>query len=231
MTMAVGIACVNANTNNEEEFKRTLCEMMREIVRQYPDVGYGGDFYDRLMSDDAGPYGSFGNGSAMRVSPTAYAARSLEDAKRLARLSAEVTHDHPERIREAEAVAAAIFLAAEGSSRDEIREYISRKYYDLDFTLDDIRPAYSFDVSCEASVPQAIECFLEARDFEDALRNAISLGGDGDTIAAIAGAIAEAYFGIPDDIAEKAFEFMDETEQEYYDEYADELYRMKPKKA
>lgn len=217
MTMAVGIACVNANTNNEDEFKRTLCEMMRKIVRQYPGVGYGGDFYDRLMSDDAGPYGSFGNGSAMHVSPTVYAARSLEDAKRLARWSAEVTHDHPEGIRGAEAVTAAIFLAAEGSSRDEIRDYISRKYYDIDFTLDDIRPAYSFDVSCEGSVPQAtqaIECFLEARDFEDALRNAISLGGDGDTIAAIAGAIAEAYFGIPDDIAKKAFEFMDETEQE-----------------
>lgn len=231
MTMAVGIACVSANTDNEEEFKRTLCEMMREIGRQYPDVGYGGDFYDWLMSDDAGPYGSYGNGSAMRVSPTAYAARSLEDAERLARWSAEVTHNHPEGIRGAEAVAAAVFLAREGRSRDEIREYISRKYYDLDFTLDEIRPAYGFDVSCEGSVPQAIECFLEARDFEDALRNAVSLGGDGDTIAAIAGAIAEAYFGIPDDIAKKAFEFMDETEQEYYGEYADELYRMKPKKA
>lgn len=224
MTMAVGMACVSSNIQDESEFKRTLSSLMREIGRQYPDVGYGGDFYSWLMSDTMGPYGSYGNGSAMRVSPVAYAEDTLEDVERLAKWSAEVTHDHPEGISGAQAVAAAIFLAKEGKSKEEIRSYIEEKYYDLDFTLDEIRPSYSFDVTCMGSVPQAIECFLEAEDFEDAIRNAISLGGDGDTIAAIAGAIAEAYFGIPDELQEEAMEYMDDNEKDWYFEYSDQLY-------
>lgn len=224
MTMAVGIACVSANTKNESEFKRTLCSMMREIGRQYPDVGYGGNFYRWLMSDTMEAYGSYGNGSAMRVSPVAYAENTLEDVERLAEWSAEVTHDHPEGIKGAQAIAAAIFLAREGKDKDEIRAYIEDKYYDLDFTLDEIRPTYRFDVTCQGSVPQAIECFLEADDFEDAIRNAISLGGDGDTIAAMAGAIAEAYYGIPDELAEQALEYLDDDQQNWYFEYTDELY-------
>lgn len=224
MTMAVGITCVSANTQNESEFKRTLCSIMREIGRQYPDVGYGEDFYIWLMSDTMGAYGSYGNGSAMRVSPVAYAGSSLEEVEQLAKWSAEVTHDHPEGIKGAQAVAAAIYLAKEGKSKDEIRDYIEDKYYDLDFTLDEIRPSYRFDVTCMGSVPQAIECFLEAHDFEDAIRNAISLGGDGDTIAAMAGAIAEAYFGIPDELREEAMEYMDDTEKDWYFEYSDQLY-------
>lgn len=225
MTMAVGISCVSANTEEESEFKRTLCSNMREIGRRYPDAGYGRDFYDWLMSDTAGAYGSYGNGSAMRGSPVAYAADTLEGVERLARWSAEVTHDHSDGIRGAQAVAAAIFLAGEGKSKEDIRAYIEDKYYDLDFTLDEIRPSYRFDVTCEGSVPQAIECFLEATDLEDAVRNAISLGGDGDTIAAIAGAIAEAYFGIPDELAERALEYMDDDQRDMYFEYADELYK------
>lgn len=224
MTMAVGITCVSADTRNESEFKRTLSSMMREIGRQYPDAGYGGEFYSWLMSDTMGPYGSYGNGSAMRVSPVAYAGSSLEEVERLVKWSAEVTHDHPEGIKGAQAVAAAIYLAKEGRSKDEIRAYIEEKYYDLDFTLDDIRPTYSFDVTCMGSVPQAIECFLEAEDFEDAIRNAISLGGDGDTIAAIAGSIAEACFGIPDELQEEALEYMDDSEKDWYFEYSDQLY-------
>lgn len=224
MTMAVGITCVLANTQNESEFKRTLCSMMREIGRQYPDAGFGGEFYSWLMSDTMGAYGSYGNGSAMRVSPVAYAEDTLEDVERLAKWSAEVTHDHPEGIKGAQAVAAAIYLAKEGKSKDEIRAYIEDKYYDLDFTLDEIRPSYRFDVTCMGSVPQAIECFLEAEDFEDAIRNAISLGGDGDTIAAIAGAIAEAYFGIPDELQEEVLEYMDDNEKDWYFEYSDQLY-------
>lgn len=224
MTMAVGMACVSSNTKNESEFKRTLCSLMREIGRQYPDAGYGGNFYDWLMSDTMGAYGSYGNGSAMRVSPVAYVAETLEEAERLAEWSAEVTHDHLEGIRGAQAIAAAIFLAKEGKDKDEIRAYIEENYYDLDQSLDEIRPSYSFDVACQGSVPQAIECFLEAEDFEDAVRNAISLGGDGDTIAAMAGAIAEAYYGIPDELVERAMEYMDEDQQNWYFEYADELY-------
>ena len=224
MTMAVGVTCVSADIHNESEFKHTLVLMMREIERQYPDAGYGDRFFDWLMSDTVGPYGSYGNGSAMRVSPVAYVAETLDEAEKLAKWSAEVTHDHPEGIKGAQAVAAAIYLAKEGHDKDEIRAYIERKYYDLDFTLDEIRPSYSFDVTCMGSVPQAIMCFLEAEDFEDAVRNAISLGGDGDTIGAMAGAIAEAYFGIPDELQEEAMEYMDDTEKDYYFEYADQLY-------
>lgn len=224
MTMAVGVTCVSADTHNESEFKHTLALMMREIGGQYPDAGYGDRFFDWLMSDTMGSYGSYGNGSAMRVSPVAYVAGTLDEAEKLAKWSAEVTHDHPEGIKGAQAVAAAIYLAKEGHDKDEIMAYIEAKYYDLDFTLDEIRPSYSFDVTCMGSVPQAIMCFLEAEDFEDAVRNAISLGGDGDTIGAMAGAIAEAYFGIPDELQEEAMEYMDDTEKDYYFEYADQLY-------
>lgn len=220
MTIAVGVSCASCATDDEAEFKRTLCAMMREIGRQYPDAGYGALFYRWLMNDAAGPYGSYGNGSAMRVSPVAYAAASLADAERLAKWSAEVTHDHPEGIRGAQAVAAAVYLARTGSGRDAIRAYIEEKYYDMDFTLDGIRPSYRYDVTCQGSVPQAIECFLEAEDFEDTIRNAISLGGDGDTLAAMAGAIAEAYFGIPEELEEKALALLDESLLGYYDEIA-----------
>lgn len=225
MTIAVGCACVEADCYDEDSFERTLAEKMRELGRLYRGAGYGGMFYRWLMSDHMQAYNSFGNGSAMRVSPTAYAVDTLEDVERLARWSAEVTHNHPEGVKGAQAVAAAIFLARTGSSKDEIKRYIEDKYYDLDFTLDDIREGYSFDVTCQGSVPQAIECFLEAEDYEDAIRNAVSLGGDADTQAAMAGAIAEAFFGIPDELQEEGLSYLDDTLQEYYWEYAEQLYQ------
>ena len=224
MTIAVGCACVEADCYDEENFERTLVEKMRELGRMYRGAGYGGMFYRWLMSDHMQAYNSFGNGSAMRVSPTAYAVDTLEDVERLARWSAEVTHNHPEGVKGAQAVAGAIFLARTGSSKDDIKRYIEDKYYDLDFTLDDIREGYSFDVTCQGSVPQAIKCFLEAEDYEDAIRNAVSLGGDADTQAAMAGAIAEAFFGIPDELQEEGLSYLDDTLQEYYWEYADQLY-------
>lgn len=224
MTIAVGCTCVEADCDDEENFKEILAQKMREIGRQYPDAGYGGRFYNWLMDDSEGPYGSYGNGSAMRVSPVAWAADTLEDAERLAKWSAEVTHDHPEGIRGAQAVATAIFLARNGADKDEIRDYVEENYYNLDFTVDGIRDGYSFDVTCDGSVPQAIVCFLDSEDFEDSVRNAVSLGGDADTQACIAGAIAEAYYGIPDDLQEEIFEYIDETLQDYYWSYADELY-------
>lgn len=225
MTIAVGCACVEADCYDEDNFERTLVEKMRELGRLYRGAGYGGMFYRWLMSDHIQAYNSFGNGSAMRVSPTAYAVDTLEDVERLAKWSAEVTHNHPEGVKGAQAVATAIFLARTGSSKDEIKRYIEDKYYGLDFTLDDIRKGYSFDVTCQGSVPQAIECFLEAEDYEDAVRNAVSLGGDADTQAAMAGAIAEAFFGIPDELQEEGLSYLDDTLQEYYWEYADQLYK------
>lgn len=226
MTIAVGLACVSSSKYDKEDFQDKVCKYMREIGNEFPDAGYGGGFYKWLENEKMGPYGSFGNGSAMRVSPVAYWADSLEEAEKLAKWSAEVTHDHPEGIRGAQAIAAAVYMARQGSDKDEIRKYIVERYYDLDFTLDEIRPTYSFDVSCQGSVPQAIECFLEATDYEDAIRNAISLSGDGDTLAAMAGAIAEVYFGIPDELCEKAFEYLNEDDRysDWYFEYSDELY-------
>lgn len=225
MTIAIGCACVNASIYDEDDFKSKVAYYMRLIGRQYPDAGYGAKFYRWLFDDNMGAYNSFGNGSGMRVSPVAYVGTTLEDVERLAKWSAEVTHNSADGICGAQAIASAIFLARTGKSKDEIREYIGENFYNLDFTLDYIRPFYSFDVTCKGSVPQAIVCFLEAESYEDAVRNAISLGGDCDTIGAMAGAIAEAYFGIPENLQEKAFEYMDEQIQEYYYEYADQLYR------
>ena len=215
MTIAVACACAEANCNNEYEFKHILTEKMRQIGRQYPDAGYGKMFYRWLMDDDGEPYGDYTNGSAMRVSPVAWAAQTLVSAERLARWSAEITHDHPEGIRGAQAVAAAVFLARTGASKNEIRRYVEEKYYDLDFTVDEIRPGYRHDMTCEGSVPQAIVCFLDGENFEDTVRNAVSLGGDCDTQAAIAGAIAEAYWGIPDHIRDTALSFLDEALTDY----------------
>lgn len=223
MTIAVGCACVEADCSDEEKFKKTLVEKMRELGRLYPDAGYGGMFYGWLISDQMQAYNSFGNGSAMRVSPVAYAARTLSEVERLAKWSAEVTHNHPEGIKGAQAVAAAIFLARTGWGKDAIRQYIEKRYYSLDFTLDEIREGYDFDVTCEGSVPQAIECFLEAEDYEDAIRNAVSLGGDADTQAAMAGAIAEAFFGIPEELQAEGLSYLDDTLQAYYWDYADQL--------
>ena len=148
----------------------------------------------------------------------------MVNAERLAKWSAEVSHNHPEGIRGAQAVASAIFLARNGADKDEIREYIEENYYDLDFTVDGIRDGYSFDVTCQGSVPEAIVCFLDSTDFEDAIRNAVSLGGDADTQACIAGSIAEAYYGIPDSLQEEIFDYIDDVLKDYYWSYADELY-------
>ncbi len=221
MTIAIGCACAGSDLTDEDDFKASAIYYMRKIGREYPNAGYGGGFYRWLMGDFMGAYNSFGNGSAMRVSPTAWYADSLDHAETLARWSAEVTHNHPEGIKGAQAVSAAIFLARVGKSKEEIKAYIEQEYYPLDFTLDDIRPTYEFDVTCQGSVPEAIMCFLESTDFEDAIRNAVSLGGDCDTQAAMAGAIAEAYYGIPDDIKDQVFEYFDSTIEDYYLTYAE----------
>ncbi len=225
MTIAVGCACSDSDLNDENDFKGSVAWYMRRIGRQYPRAGYGGMFARWLMSDVMPAYNSFGNGSAMRVSPVAWVAKNLEEAEKLAKWSAEVTHNHPEGIKGAQAVAAAIFLARNGASKEKIKEYIEKNYYTLDFTLDEIRPSYKFDVTCQGSVPQAIQCFLEATDFEDAIRNAVSLGGDCDTQAAMAGSIAEAFYGIPDEIKTEIMNKIKSTIQYYYKRAAIGVYK------
>lgn len=182
---------------------------MRLLGNSHPHAGYGGSFSKWLASEDPRPYGSWGNGSAMRVSPAAYFATTLQEAMLIGKITASVTHDHPEGIKGAMAVSGCVYMALHGSSKEDIRSFVEEDFYDLGFTLDQIRPAYAFDVSCQGSVPQAIEAFLEAEDFEDAVRNAVSLGGDSDTMACIAGGIAGAYFGVPGDMVRTMTGYLD----------------------
>lgn len=199
MTIAVAKALLvtkekTGGTADKLFLKKELIRQMQEYGRKYPYAGYGGMFSGWLMSENPQPYNSFGNGSAMRASPCGYIAVTLEEALELAKISAEVTHNHPEGIKGAQAAAAAIFLARCGKTKEEIGHYIEENFYILDKSLDEIRPEYCFNVSCQGTVPQAIQAFLESTDFEDAIRNAVSLGGDSDTLAAITGGIAWAYY-------------------------------------
>jgi ADP-ribosylglycohydrolase len=187
-------------------------EAYQDFAQRYPGRGYGGNFHHWIYSIDRQPYNSWGNGSAMRVSPVGFAFNTVDEVLEEAKRSAEVTHNHPEGIKGAQATALAILLARQGAPQAEIRAEIAGRFgYDLDRTVDEIRPGYTFDVSCQGSVPEAIIAFLESTDFEDAIRKAISLGGDSDTIACITGGIAEAYYGgIPDAIAEQALGYLPE---------------------
>lgn len=175
---------------------------------KYPS-SYGVGFGHWLRADDPQPYNSFGNGSAMRVSPVAWFYNDLAAVERAAELSASVTHNHPEGIKGAQATAAAVFMARTGKAKQEIKSYIENKYeYLLDFSLGDIRLSYGFDESCQGTVPPAIIAFLESIDFEDAIRNAVSVGGDSDTLAAITGSIAEAFYGVPDELDDKVIIYL-----------------------
>ena len=210
MTLAVAQAILQSNGDLKLLAEKAVASM-RDLGRKYPR-GYGGHFKQWIYSDDPKPYNSWGNGSAMRVSPCAWAASTMEEALAMSDAVTAVTHNHPEGMKGARAVTAAIFMARQGSSILEIRDHIHSTYYPLDFTLDQIRPSYEFDVSCQGSVPQAIEAFVESTSFEDATRNAISIGGDSDTIAAITGSIAEAYYGIPSEIRKHTLTFLDKTQ-------------------
>lgn len=227
MTCAVAEAIMNGGRKDD------FIDAMKKYGRMYPDAGYGARFDTWIHSDDRAPYNSFGNGSAMRVSPCAWVMDATTDelpteVKRLTQLSSEVTHNHPEGIKGAMATADAIFMCRyffgghasdNGQSNSDtpeeikrhIKEHIEKEYgYDLSKTLDEIRPTYRFNETCQDTVPQAIVAFLESTDFEDAIRNAISLGGDSDTLAAITGSIAEAAYGIPDWITDKVYTYLDE---------------------
>ena len=207
LTLAVADAILNDHK---------YLEYIRKYALAYPNSGYGGGFRAWMYSKNPQPYNSFGNGSAMRVSPVGWAFNTVEDVLREAEASAAVTHNHPEGIKGAQAIAMSIFLARRGESTDKIKhEVITRFGYDLSRTIQEIRPTYEFNETCQETVPQAITAFLESRDFEDAIRLAISLGGDADTLGAISGSIAEAYYGgVPEEIAS---EVKNRTPQELWD--------------
>ena len=196
--MTRGENCLDApSKNNLAYFKEILISEMHTLGDKYPNAGYGGHFRFWLREKQTEPYGSYGNGSAMRVSPVAWYANSLEGCLEFAKVSAEVTHNHPEGIKGAVVTVGATYLARTGATMDEIKAFVA-KYYKIDFTLDEIRPTYQFNETCQDTVPQAMQAFFESTSFEDAIRNAISIGGDSDTLAAITGAVAEAYYGMSD---------------------------------
>lgn len=228
MTIAVGDALMDWMTDGGD-LHQSFTDVMRAYYRVYPSPkgAYGSGFVHWLSSKNPMPYNSCGNGSAMRVSPCALVARSLDEALDLAKQSAEVTHNHPEGIKGAQATAAAVYLAKTGAGKEEIRDYIRENFYRLDQTLDEIRPTYRFNGTCQGSVPESIQAFLESTDYEDAIRNTISLGGDADTMGAITGSIAWAYYGrdgitpkmaelwkeaskyIPEELIERVIDFQD----------------------
>ncbi len=213
MTLALAKAIMECE-GDYSKLEEYAIYYMQMFGRKYPNTGYGGLFRRWIYSDYPMPYNSYGNGAAMRVSPCGFAASSLEEAVMLAQTVTQVTHNHPEGIKAAEAVASAIYLGKTGKSLDEIRKYITEHYYRIDFILDEIRPEYHFDVTCQGSVPQAFEAFFESTGFEDAIRNAISIGGDSDTIAAITGGMAEAYYGVPEELRAQAIKFLDDEQKE-----------------
>ena len=210
MTVAVAEAFLDAPLD-DEVIRERLIESMQKWGRLYPDAGYGARFRSWLMDPDPQPYGSWGNGAAMRVSSVAWLYDDLGTVRRMARLSAEVSHDHPEGIKGADAPACANFLARNGHSKEEIKAYIQQRFhYDLSRTCDEIRPGYRHVESCQETVPEALTAFLEGDSFEDVIRTAVSLGGDCDTLTAIAGSVAEAFYGIPEELKEECRSFLTE---------------------
>ena len=197
--------------DDEHHTHERLVEIMLDLCRRYPNRGYGGRFANLICDKDPQPYNSYGNGSAMRVSPVGYYAQTLEEALALAKVSAEVTHNHPEGIKGAQATAAAIFLARRGKSKQDIRDYVAQTFdYDLSRTLDEIRPTFTFDETCQRTVPEAITCFMEGKDYEDVVRLSVALAGDADTIAAIAGSISSAVDEVPNGITQQVIALLSE---------------------
>lgn len=209
MTLAIAKAILKSE-GDVNKLPDLAVRYMQKLGRLYPDTGYGGAFRKWIRSNNPKPYGSFGNGAAMRVSPVGFAAGSMNEAKAMSKAVTKVTHNHPEGLKGAEATTVAIFMALHGKSMLEIRDYIDKNYYPMNFTLDGIRNSYQFSETCQDTVPQAMMAFFESTGFEDAIRNAISIGGDSDTIAAITGGIAEAYYGIPSEIRKHELTFLDE---------------------
>ncbi len=221
MTLAVAQAFMDAGPDADDEtIRRHMIRSMRELGKRYPNAGYGVRFYRWLTASDPQPYNSWGNGSAMRVSSAAWLFHDLDSVLRAAKLSAEVSHNHPEGIKGAQATAAAIFLARTGHSKAEIRQYIAETFgYDLSRTCDEIRPTYHHVESCRDTVPEAITAFMEGEDFEDVIRTAVSLGGDCDTLSAIAGSIAEGFYVIPEALEKECLNRLPEDLREIVEQF------------
>ena len=216
MTLAVAKSLLDCK-DNFDKLKEITIKNMVEIGRKYPSCGYGETFYKWILTDKHEPYNSFGNGAAMRVSACGIVAKSIEEAKDLSRKVTEISHNHEEGLKGAESVSVA----------EKIRDYIEYNYYKIDFTLAEIREKYRFDVTCQGSVPQAFEAFFESNSFEDAIRNAVSIGGDSDTIAAITGGIAGTFYEVPKEIREKAVEFLEEDLKEILYEFENKYEKIK----
>ena len=230
MTVAVADALLSAEEGEgDAAIEKRLIRSLQKFGNDHIDAGYGGRFFRWLQSPDPKPYHSFGNGSAMRVSAVGWLyPEDLEKTLHRAALSAAITHDHPEGIRAAKAAAAAIWLANDGESKDGIHDYMDRHYYAVDLTCGQIRPSYSFDVTAQGTMPAALAAFYDSSNFEDAVRLGVSLGGDSDTIGAITGAIAEAFYGIPHRLKKACRERLPEDMLAVLDRFEERLIQMQP---
>lgn len=222
MTLAIADAVLNSLESGDDLFECAKRSML-DYGMEYYDFGFGRRFLNWLFSDDPTPYGSYGNGAAMRISSIPYLAESFDEMIRMVHVVTSVTHNHEEAYKGAEAVAVSIWHALHGAEKEIIRNIVTEKYYPLDFRIDEIRSDYQFCISCQGSVPQAIEAFLESADFEDSIRTAVSLGGDSDTIACITGSIAGAYYGVPDRMAIKALWYMDDKLLDTYFRFSEKI--------
>jgi len=210
MTIAIGEALL-ACKGDYDNLEQRAIESMQSLGREFPNCGFGGLFYSWIFEDDPSLYNSYGNGAGMRVSACGIVGKSLEEVKRLSHIVTSISHDHLEGIKAAEAVATSVFLARQGKSMEDIRNHVTNNYYPLDFTLDEIRDTYAFAEKSQDTIPQALVAFFESKIFDDAIRNAISIGGDSDTLAAITGSIAAEYYGIPRWMRYKAMRVLDQT--------------------
>lgn len=210
LTLAIAKAIKDCDGNYAILQDKTV-ECMRDFVKKYPNAGFSDMFKNWAQSENPEPYNSFGNGAAMRISCVGLISKTIEQVKDLSYKVTSVTHSHPEGIKGAEAVAVAIFLAINNLPKENIKEYINQNYYKIDFSIDELRKNYKTCLDCQNTVPQAMQCFFESESFEDAIRNAISIGGDSDTIACITGSIAEAYYGVTRDLRMKALSYLDDN--------------------
>lgn len=220
MTLAVAKGLMESKGKEDREVKDALIDAMKELGKRYPDAGYGGMFYHWVLGADRKPYRSYGNGSAMRASSAGWFYATLEETLHAAKLSAEVTHNHPEGIKGAQATAAAIYLARNGKSKEEIKDYIEKEFgYDLNKSMKDIVSKGHGEEICQVSVPQALVCFLRSESFLDTIRKSVSIGGDSDTIACIAGSIAEAYYGIDEEYVKEVYARLPEDLAKILDDF------------